>query len=181
MRLRPGGEGKPRVDPTWPELRVTLNTAGPVPFWDALDRLCKEGRLQREYPPAGTNFFPVKPPFDLTLVPGKTRPPASDTGSLRVELLRIRHSRERDYEDNDSEFSNFRRATARKRDGETSFTERSSYAAELLISAEFSTPSFEMRLPVLLCSYSPAEPCLPPTSGPACSLPSMKSWPSALH
>lgn len=137
MSLKPGGGGgNPGVDPTWPGRRVTLEAAEPVPFWDAIDRLCRAGDLQREYPPAGTEFFPVKPPFSLTLVPGKASPPPSDTGALRVELLRVRHRRERDYGDNDPGFSPFRETTVRRRVTGPGVTEGSSYAAELLVSAE---------------------------------------------
>ena len=116
---------------------MTLEAAEPVPFWDAIDRLCQAGGLQREYPPAGDNFFPFKPPFDLTLVPGKARPPASDTGALRVELLRVRHRRERDYGNTRIRILAFP-ATDRPRSG----TRRPAppcvrpIAAELLVSAE---------------------------------------------
>jgi hypothetical protein len=137
MRLRPGvGVGKVGVEPTWPEGRVTLEAAEPVPFWEAVDRLCAAGGLQRLYPPAGDNFFPFRPPFEWTLVPGKARPPASDTGALRVELLRVRHDRERDYGQSESEFSPFPRSPAQKPDPETGATVRSSYRAEILVSAE---------------------------------------------
>ncbi len=140
MRLRPGvGVGKVGVEPSWPEGRVTLEAAEPVPFWEAVDRLCAAGGLQRLFPPAGDNFFPFKPPFEWTLVPGKARPPASDTGALRVELLRVRHDRERDYGNSESEFlpdAPFRRPPASKPDPETGATVRSSYRAELLVSAE---------------------------------------------
>ena len=135
MRLSPG-EAKAGVEPSWPERRVTLEAAGPVPFWETVDRLCEAGGLQRQYPPAGNGFFPFKPPFELTLVPGKARPPASDTGALRVELLRVRHDRERDYGNTESEFSPFRPSTTHKPDPETGATVGSSYRAELLVSAE---------------------------------------------
>ena len=140
MRLRPGvGVGKVGVEPTWPEGRVTLEASEPVPFWQAVDRLCAAGGLQRLFPPAVDNFFPFKPPFEWTLVAGKARPPASDSGALRVELLRVRHDRERDYGNGESEFlpdAPFRRTPAPKPDPETGATVRSSYRAELLVSAE---------------------------------------------
>lgn len=138
LRLRPGGTpgGKPEVDPTWAEQRVSLETAEPIPFWNILDRLCREGGLQREYTPAGNRFLPFKSAFDLTLVPGKSRPPASDAGALRVELLCIRHRRERNYGDHNREFSTSRDLAARNRNAQTGVTESSSYTAELLVSAE---------------------------------------------
>jgi hypothetical protein len=137
MRIRPGaGAGRGGAEASWPERRVTLDADGPVSFWEAVDRLCEAGGLRRHYPPAGTDFFPFKPPFELTLTPGKARPPASDTGALRVELLRVRHDRERDYGDDESEFSPFRRPTTRKPDPETGASVGSSYRAELLVSAE---------------------------------------------
>jgi hypothetical protein len=137
MSLSPGvSAGSPGLDPTWPQRRVTLETSEPVPFWDVIDRLCQAGNLQREYPPAGNNFFPFKSPFDLTLVPGKTRAPTSDTGALRVELLFIRHERERNYGNNQSRSWPFPETTAQKRDTDTGATERSSYAAHVLVSAE---------------------------------------------
>ena len=137
MKLKPGVSHRDfGADPTWPQRRVTLDAAEPIPFWDAIDRLCRAGDLQREYPPAGETFFPFRPHFELTLVNGKTQPPACDTGALRVELLRVRHRRERDYGNNDSEFSPVRRMTAQTRNPETGAIERSSYTVDLLVSAE---------------------------------------------
>jgi hypothetical protein len=137
MGLKPGtGQGTPGVDPTWPQRQTTLQAAEPVPFWDVIDRLCRAADLQREYPPASNSFFPFKPPFELTLVPGKARPPASDTGAFRVELLRVHHHRERDYGNNKFEFSASRGTTVDKQDVHTGVIEHSSYAAELLVSAE---------------------------------------------
>jgi hypothetical protein len=137
MRFRPGAvEGNPRAEPTWPDRRVTVEAAEPIPFWEVIDRLGRVGGLRREYLPARDNFFSFKSPFDFTLVEGQAQPPASDTGPLRVELLRIRHSRERDYGDQDLEFSNFERRATGQRNTQAGVTESSSYAAELLISAE---------------------------------------------
>ena len=137
MTLKPGVNPRNlRVDPTWPERRVTLKAAEPVPFLDVIGRLCRSGDLRREYPPAGDGFFPFKSPFVLTLVPGKARPQACDTGALRVELLRVRHYRERDYGNHDSELFPFGVTTTPKRDTNTGAVERSSYTAELLVAAE---------------------------------------------
>jgi hypothetical protein len=137
MRLRPGAVGgNPRVEPTWPDRRVTVEVAEPIPFWEVIDRLGRAGGLRREDPPAADSFFPFKAPFDVTLVEGQAKPPASDTGSLRVELLRIRHRRERDYGDQGPALANFERRAAGPRNTQAGVTESSSYAVELLISAE---------------------------------------------
>jgi hypothetical protein len=137
MRLKLGASnGNPQVERTWPERRVTVQAAEPVPFWDIIDRLCQAADLQREYPPAWNAAFPFTPPFDLILVGGKARPPKSDTGALRVELVRVRHHRVRDYRNNVYEFSPLGESTAQKRDTETGATERSSYTAELVVSGE---------------------------------------------
>lgn len=131
--LRPGVVvAKPGVEPAWPDARVTLETAEPVPFWEAVDRLCAAGGLQRLYPPAANHPFPFRAPFELTLVPGHARPPASDTGSLRVELLRIRYHRQRDYADNEFGPS----PAGKAREPKTGAVDRAFYTAELLVSAE---------------------------------------------
>ena len=71
----------------WPERRITLESPEPVPFWEAITRLCRAGGLRRDYP---VQEFAFDHPFRvLTLVPGESTPPASDFGSFRVELLRI--------------------------------------------------------------------------------------------
>jgi hypothetical protein len=135
--LRPGTvNGSARPAPGWPDVRVTLVADEPVPFWKAVDRLCAAGGLQRVYPPAADGPFPFRSPFELTLVPGKARPPASDTGAFRVELLRIRHLRERDYANRRFATSPVSPKGAATRDPETGALERASYSAELLVSAE---------------------------------------------
>ena len=131
MRLDPAGPGA-----TWPDARVTLVAGEPLPFWGAVDRLCEAGGLRRQYPPEGTSFFPVRPPFGLDLVPGRARPPASDSGALRVELIRVRHRLERDHGDGESAEFPFGSPTAGRRDPKTGATLDATYAADLLVSAE---------------------------------------------
>ena len=115
---------------------MTVQAAEPVPFWDIIDRLCQAADLQRQYRAAGSDYFSFGSSFDLTFVPGKARPPASDSGALRVELLRVRCCRERDYGDTDAVFSPCGRTTAQKWDPETGATDHSSYTAELVVSGE---------------------------------------------
>ena len=137
MRLRPGATtGNPDGDHPWPERRVTLQTSHPIPFWEVIDRVCQAAGLQREYPPAWNGSFPFIPPFDLILVPGRSRPLISDAGAFRVELLRVRQERERNYETQASDFLRFREPTTPTRGPIAGPVERSSFAAELLVSAE---------------------------------------------
>src|SRR5262249_44364877 len=75
-------------------------------------------------------------PFALSLVPGKARPPASDTGALRVELLRIRYHRDRNYTVGAFGVLPIGQPNGQSRDPETGAIDRASYAAEMLVSAE---------------------------------------------
>lgn len=135
--LRSGtAAGTARANLGWPDVRVTLLSDEPVPFWEAVDRLCAAGGVQRPYPPRADAMFPFRSPFDMTLVTGKARPPASDTGAFRVELLRVRHQRERDYAGGALVRFPQIRTEGSARDPETGALERASYGAELLVSAE---------------------------------------------
>ena len=118
---------------------MTLQTDRPITFWEILDRLCDAADLRREFPPISQDNSPFRPPFDgLPLVPGRARPPACDTGAFRVELLRVRHRRERDYgnDNGDFLFPIVPGVTAPRRNATTGAIDRSSYAADLLVSAE---------------------------------------------
>lgn len=87
MTLKPGIDRRNyRAGAAWPERRVTLVAPAPVPFSQAIDMLCQAGGLQREAPTPGNDSSPFSAPFVMTLVPGKARPLACDTGALRVEL-----------------------------------------------------------------------------------------------
>ena len=89
-RRKPQDKGRS----SWPDRRITLEAADPLPFWEAIDRLCRAGGLRRLYP---QHSYGLEEPFDrLILAPGEASPPRSDTGPFRVELLRI--CRERDLD-----------------------------------------------------------------------------------
>lgn len=79
---------------TWPDRRVTLEAPGPLPFWEAVDRLCRAGGLRRSF--TRYTFGPDEPFDQLFLVPGAASPPKSDVGPIRVELLGIRRERDLD-------------------------------------------------------------------------------------
>ena len=133
LRLRfPVVRGNLRDDNPWPDTRITLDTSGPRPFWEVVDRFCRTSGLQRGFL---HHFASFRPPFEMALAPGKGRPPARDTGPFRVELLRVRYFRDRYYgpdDRGDDEGSAF----GIKVDKATGVSEFSSYAAELLVSVE---------------------------------------------
>ncbi len=90
----PSMRRRPQDRPSWPDRRITLEAPDPLPFWEAIDRLCRAGGLRRLYP---QHLYSLEEWFDrLILVPGAASPPKSDTGPFRVELLRI--CRERDLD-----------------------------------------------------------------------------------
>jgi hypothetical protein len=81
-----------RDRPTGPDRRITLEAPDALPFWEAIDRLCRAGGLRWSYPqhPLGLDRL-----FDgLILAPGVAAPPRTEAGPFRVELLRV--CRERD-------------------------------------------------------------------------------------
>jgi hypothetical protein len=89
----PSMRHKPQDRPSWPDRRITLEAPGPLPFWEAIDRLCRAGGFRHipQHP------FGLDEPFDrLILAPGEASPPKSDAGPFRVELLRIRRERDLD-------------------------------------------------------------------------------------
>jgi hypothetical protein len=129
---------KPQDRPSWPDRRITLEAPEPLPFWEALDRLCRAGGLRRRHPLS---------PYELAdrpiLVPGEAWPPKSDTGSFRVELLRIRRERDLDLTPGLSELGRAPRAfgPSSRPAGpgygpEVKEVRTSSFFAELLISTE---------------------------------------------
>jgi hypothetical protein len=84
----------PQDRSSWPDRRITLEATDSLPFWAAIDRLCRAGGLRRLYP---QHLYGPEDRFDrLILVPGQASPPKCDTGPFRVELLRI--CRERDLD-----------------------------------------------------------------------------------
>jgi hypothetical protein len=80
--------------PAWPDRRVSIHEAEPLPFWRAMDRLCEAARLQLN---VGTYHLPTanrEPLFPL--FEGGPRPavPTSDTGPFRVSLLSLHYQRD---------------------------------------------------------------------------------------
>ncbi len=85
---------RPPNQSSWADRRIPLEATDPVPFWEAIDRLCRAGKLHRLYPQHP--YGPDEPFNRLILAPGEASPPSSDSGPFRVELLRI--CRERDLD-----------------------------------------------------------------------------------
>ncbi|HWE36074.1 MAG TPA: hypothetical protein VG406_05825 [Isosphaeraceae bacterium] len=78
--------------------RITLEAAEPVPFWSAVDRLSRVGRLQYSAGPvASVDGGPAVP--SLVFVEGNGRPaPTSDSGPFRVKLTSVHLSRDLNFE-----------------------------------------------------------------------------------
>ncbi len=74
---------------------ITLEAARPLPFWEAIDRLCKAGALRYELSPRqgfGTG------PGSLVLMADRTgRGPVSDSGPFRVQITGTHSVFERDF------------------------------------------------------------------------------------
>ena len=73
---------------------VTIHEPAPLPFWTAIDRLCRAGGL-RYIPgspsgPTDTN----RTEFRMYLAPGTWDGPRADSGPLRLEIVGIYHSRQ---------------------------------------------------------------------------------------
>lgn len=125
----------------WPERPVTVESSRPVPFWEAVDRLCDAGGLQRAYPSsamfgAAALVDPSEMLFSLKLIAGRARPPTSDHGALRVELLRICDERRHGYDDTAQGFSPLGAPVASQVEPGTGVIVSSSFRAELMVSAE---------------------------------------------
>lgn len=85
---------EPEDDGAWRRRPITLIAPGPVPFWEAIDRLCAAGRL----------YFDLRSPASLS-EPGDSRPavrltadtgrgltgPTSYSGPFRVTLTRLHY------------------------------------------------------------------------------------------
>jgi hypothetical protein len=130
-----------RDRPSWPGRRIMLEAPEPVPFWEAIDRLCRAGGLRRLYPEPYDQ--PGEPFNRLTLVPGAASPPHSGAGPFRIELLRISRERDVDLAPGRTLFGRLPMGSgpspglARPGDGrEVKEVRVSSFYAELLISAE---------------------------------------------
>jgi hypothetical protein len=76
--------------------RVTVRTAGPVAFWEALDRVAAAGELRVDLPEMA--WPPGTPPIRLTDAKvGATPAPVAYAGPYRVDLLSVdrhRHARQ---------------------------------------------------------------------------------------
>jgi hypothetical protein len=93
---------RPLERSSWPDRRISLEAPEPLPFWEAIDRLCRAGGLRRLYPQQFHGFS--EPLHRLILAPGTATPPKSDAGPFRVELLRICRERDLDLTPGLSEF-----------------------------------------------------------------------------
>lgn len=70
----------------WRPRTVTLQEPEPVPFWRALDRLCRAAQLQRKFPPGGrTQEAP--PVIGLVVGVEGASAPVSDGGPFRTRLI----------------------------------------------------------------------------------------------
>jgi hypothetical protein len=123
-------------------VKVTLTADAPVTFWEAVDRLGAAAGLKRRFPAGEAAFNPDETPFALALAPGRARPPVSGNGALRVEMLRVRFDRDRDYEAPAPSaavpvFGPVLQARGETRDDpENGSVVSVNYRAELLVSAE---------------------------------------------
>jgi hypothetical protein len=82
----------PEDSPNWKSRRVTLREPAPVPFWQAMDRLCEAARLQYNAGMHGPGSA-REPSFPL--FEGGMRPtnPVFDSGPFRVTLLGLNFQR----------------------------------------------------------------------------------------
>jgi hypothetical protein len=128
---------RPQDRPSWPDRRITLEAPDPLPFWEAIDRLCRAGGLRRPYPP---HLHGPEDRFGrLVLEPGQASPPRTDVGPFRVELLRICRERDLDLTPGLAPFIHRQMVISAGGPGsgaEAKEIRSSSFFAELLISAE---------------------------------------------
>jgi hypothetical protein len=96
----------PENAPGWAEKRVTLETAGPVSFWEAIERLCREANLVVSNAPFPPQMVPNAPArkrragtlqlFQSSGVPG----PSGVNGPFRAVATNILHHRDRVFAQN---------------------------------------------------------------------------------
>ena len=73
--------------------RVTIRDPAPLPFWPAIDRICRAGESPA-IPGSPGGIGDGRPPqFRLFLAPGRVDCPRADHGPLRLEWTTISHSR----------------------------------------------------------------------------------------
>ncbi len=74
--------------------RLTIREAGPLPFWTAIDRLCRAGELKYGAGSPNGRMDLGLPVFRLFLAPGSETCPRADDGPLRLEAYYLAHSRQ---------------------------------------------------------------------------------------
>jgi hypothetical protein len=74
--------------------RVTIREPGPLPFWTAIDRLCRAGVLKYVAGTPGGRGDGMLPGFRLFLAPGSEPHPQADYGPLRLQVVYLGHSRQ---------------------------------------------------------------------------------------
>jgi hypothetical protein len=78
--------------PTWKTRKITLREPRPLPFWQAMDRFCEAGELQRNHGMAGPMLGRGAV---FRLFAGPTAPmPTSDHGPFRIQLAGLHHHRD---------------------------------------------------------------------------------------
>ncbi len=90
-----GEVGKSRFEPpdlSWRARKVTLESSEPVPFWQAIDRLAKAGRVKYRI----AHFGNTGALYTGVIFEGEGSPPglADSSGPFRVGMLGIRESHE---------------------------------------------------------------------------------------
>jgi hypothetical protein len=73
--------------------RLTIREAAPLPFWTAIDRLCRAGELKYATGSPNGRMDLGLPLFRLFLAPGSETCPRADDGPLRLEVIYLEHSR----------------------------------------------------------------------------------------
>jgi hypothetical protein len=103
---------EPGADPLRKDRRITLESPGPVPFWEAVERLRAAGGLRLDLSgsspgwnrgillaPAGGRFRPLRPLTgnEVLLTPetGGAAPPESRSGRFLMAVTGLNHSRDR--------------------------------------------------------------------------------------
>jgi hypothetical protein len=78
----------------WAKRRLTVEERAPLPFWQALDRLCREAQVHYvvgPQPPTDGR----EPGFGIGLAEGLAPAVTSDSGPFRVELVGLHYQRDR--------------------------------------------------------------------------------------
>jgi hypothetical protein len=83
----------PETPAAYRRQRLTLREAGPLPFWAAIDRLCRAGELKYATGSPNGRMDLGLPVFRLFLAPGSETCPHADDGPLRLEVVYLEHSR----------------------------------------------------------------------------------------